>query len=370
MGNANRSTPESAVKRVDTSVRRYRQGPNDQNTAEPIASSFYHHRMLRAPFAMLLSACLLAACGTSAPRGPWLPEPERMTQRDWGAKIDDELQVATGHAARGEYMEALDTTEHALGLAREHGYSAGQYNAHWLAGYVHYRRGEFDRALARYVECVDIQEEALGPSDPNTLRTYAWIESLAMQRKDYANAIAWYQRSIVGFSELNGEDHFTVANARLGLASALTGQKRYDDALVELERARSSYESQPRPDRRMVALTIGQTARVLERQGHSARALARYHRCVSIYEALYGKRHPSTAQGYFDLGMSYWRSGNQQAARHWLEHALSIFDESLGPDHVLAKGTRHNLAQLQRAGRKAPAKGTAPTPSASKPPPK
>jgi tetratricopeptide (TPR) repeat protein len=68
---------------------------------------------------------------------------------------------------------------------------------------------------------------------------------------------------------------------------------------------------------------------------------------VNIREKVLGKEHPDTATTYSNIAGGYKNQGTYPKAIEYLQKALDIREQKLGPDHPYTKGTKDDLEYCQ-----------------------
>ncbi len=101
----------------------------------------------------------------------------------------------------------------------------------------------------------------------------------------------------------------------------------------------------PRTDRRAVAL-CGNLGYLLYAMGQLAEARPYLERALAIREEVLGPQHPDTANSLNNLGYLLDSMGQLVEARPYYERALAICEQILGSDHPNTQIVRKNLARL------------------------
>jgi tetratricopeptide (TPR) repeat protein len=100
------------------------------------------------------------------------------------------------------------------------------------------------------------------------------------------------------------------------------------------------------------AYLLHQTGRYLYERAQYQDALRLYQHALSIKQKALGPEHPSTATTLHELASLYQAQGRYDEAEPLYQHALSIYQKALGPEHPSTAATLNNLATLYQSQRK------------------
>jgi Tfp pilus assembly protein PilF len=98
-----------------------------------------------------------------------------------------------------------------------------------------------------------------------------------------------------------------------------------------------------------VAITLGNMAVVLDRQGRLELAEERFRRALAIEEKAYGQHHPEVAVTLGNLGDSLGKQGRLDEAMARYQRALRIFEGAYGSEHMHALHLQSRIAECQAA---------------------
>ena len=82
------------------------------------------------------------------------------------------------------------------------------------------------------------------------------------------------------------------------------------------------------------------------------KALEYYGKDLAICEKVLGTEHPSTAQSYNNIGITYYKQGNTDKALEYLGKALAIFKKKLGDNHPDTLQTQEAIDYIQSQTKK------------------
>ena len=89
-----------------------------------------------------------------------------------------------------------------------------------------------------------------------------------------------------------------------------------------------------------VADSYNHIGNVYESQGKYEEALVQYQKALAIDLAVHGQDHPSVADSYNNIGVVYGSQGNTSAATEMYTKAYHIYLQVLGPDHPSTQGLK------------------------------
>ena len=90
-------------------------------------------------------------------------------------------------------------------------------------------------------------------------------------------------------------------------------------------------------------------ASVLYTQGNISRARSYIEQALALHEQNLGPDHPDTAWSLVNVSMLVREQGDLAAARPYYERALTIFTARLGAEHPYTQTVQRNLAALDAA---------------------
>ena len=186
---------------------------------------------------------------------------------------------ASTHWARGALDQARAAADEALATAERSGDDGGGRHRPGGSG-ARVRRGGrpqrqprfYDLALARAEHGGDVLTE---------LRILNNLGSLETEEGRCLSALTYLDRALARCDE-EGPVPLAAALARLNRAEALLGLGRAEEALAELDVARTTYRDLDAPLLSQVLVTIGDTNRI---RGHAALATAAYREAVETVAA-------------------------------------------------------------------------------------
>ena len=188
-------------------------------------------------------------------------------------------KIGTSLAHKGAYSEALSAFEKAIG---EVGEADDVETARIRAqvGYVHFRRGDYDRAKTALVEVVDIGTRV--SADDVVVEALKYLGNIAVATGELRAAGDFYQRCRVHFQRL--EDIPGLADTHSNLAIVYRRVGRWDEALAECEAALSLRK-------RMghllgIGTCLNNIAEIHRSRGDPTLAISFYESAIETYESI------------------------------------------------------------------------------------
>ena len=187
-------------------------------------------------------------------------------------------------------------------------------------------------------------DEALGFADQAVRRAVELADAVDESRTRYTRATIYVE--LGRFDEARNEAAvaLTIAQAELGMSPATFNARLcYASALEslgELDQARAVTETAlaeasaifglERPETMSAILLL---AKIAERSGNGAEAVALHRKARAGFVAAYGPAHHAVALESYNIAESLLRAGQAKAAIPEVERALSLWREQLGESH-------------------------------------
>ena len=237
-----------------------------------------------------------------------------------------------------------------------------------------FRLRHFQYAAHFFQHSIAVREEAASAATPlnddtaenvtlaSALTTAARYNDLGwceIQLDQYKSAEEHFRRSIELTEATMGKSHPECAVSVHNLSFALMRQQRFEEAEIELQRARKLYESkfeieQPTPSSSLVdrdavrgklASLLGQCYAKMKRWTDS---VAEYERAVACTQRAMGD-HPSVAASLFDLGHTLLQSGAHTEAVSTFQRMKETAERLYGAEHSMSTKALHWLAVAESA---------------------
>jgi CHAT domain-containing protein/tetratricopeptide (TPR) repeat protein len=260
------------------------------------------------------------------------------------------------HFVRGEYeragelyADALAILDSAAAADPEHRVALATVHSH--LGPLNQELGQFSTARSHYERALDTFIDALGPGASQVAMSRNNLATLLVKVGDYTPALALYRESLTSLEGQLGSEHPLIATSKHNQAELQQRLGRFDEA-VELYR--QSLETKQRtlgPEHPSLALTLGNLSYLYTDRGDPTAADTLAERAVAIHESAYGAEHVDVAYSLVSLGRAQSASGDPAGARSSLERALELRTRALGSEHPLLVAPLHFLSQaVERDG--------------------
>ncbi len=206
------------------------------------------------------------------------------------------------------------------------------------------RKGEYDRALPLYVECSEKRKRNFGEDHPDTLATLDSLALLFVHKGDYDRALPLYEECLEKRKRILGEDHPHTLTTLNNLADLFRKKKNHDRALPlyqECLEKRNRISGTDHPD---TLTTLNNLAALLDSKGEYDRALPLYVECSEKRKRTLGEDHPHTLTTLNNLAALLRNKGDYDRALPLYEECLEKRKRILGEDHSNTLATLNGFA--------------------------
>jgi tetratricopeptide (TPR) repeat protein len=239
------------------------------------------------------------------------------------------------HQDRGEYDEALKKYQQSLEIKEYLGDREGVAGSLHEIGRLHQARGEYDEALKKYQQSLEIEEE-LGDR-AGVATSLHQFGTLHLIRGEYDEALKKYQQSLEIEEELG--DRAGVANSYGQIAMLHQVRSEYDEALKKYQQ--SLEISEELGDQKTVGISLHNLGVVHQARGEYDEALKKYQQSLEIKEDLGDRAGVANSLG--QLGKLFIVLERFQEAFEFSLSALSTFIELQSPNAGIAANNLKNL---------------------------
>jgi serine/threonine-protein kinase len=250
--------------------------------------------------------------------------------------------------ATGRYDEAGELFAHAIDAHTAAGDTTHPALATYLSNLCDVRRGQgrLEEAEALGLRALDVAIRTMGEDNVEVAERHNSVGLLYHQLGRYDEAERHFLRSIELFRANLGDDHPKVVWAMDNLAAAYVDAGRLDDAdalCEEVVRQSAISVGEESVYHGVVRLTM---ATLREAQGRWLEGGDLREQALPLYEAEFGRDHPTVANRLRPLAENRRRLGRPDEAEAHLRRALAIYEETRGADSAEARDTRARLAAL------------------------
>ncbi len=266
------------------------------------------------------------------------------------AEVECKMMSALAEIFRrkGDYNRALPLFEECLAkrkriIGEDHPDTLNSLNN--LAS-VFDDKGDYDRALPMYEEYLAKRKRDRCEDHPDTLNSLNGLAVLCDNKGDYNRALPLYEECLAKRKRIIGEDHPDTLGSLSNLALFLINKGDYDRALAMHEEClikRKHILGDDHPD------TLGSLnglAIVFDYKGDYDRALSLYEECLAKRKRIIGEDHPDTLGSLNNIALLFINKGNYDRALPLFEDCLAKKKRVLGDDHPSTLNSLNNLALL------------------------
>ena len=219
------------------------------------------------------------------------------------------------------------------------------------------------RNLGRHAEALDVyravlaaQQQALGPSHPDTLRTQGNFATSLSDLGRHAEALDVKRAVLAAQQQALGPSHPSTLRTQGNLANSLCNLGRHAEALDVYRAVLAAQQPALGPSHPDTLLTQGNLATSLSDLGRHAEALDVKREALAAQQQALGPSHPSTLRTQGNLATSLSKLGRHAEALDVYRAVLAAQQPALGPSHPDTLLTQGNLAtSLSDLGRHAEA---------------
>lgn len=224
---------------------------------------------------------------------------------------------------QSRYDLATEELQHSISLLEQENRTNSLEYAEALAylGNVYRSTGKYVQAEEQLQHALAIRQEKLPAVHELIAASYNDL-GLVYTQLDVDKAFDNYEKALVIYEKLHGQDHPKLAITNTNLGILHRSEKLYGDAVTYFEAALKIWNkiyTQPHPNKALVLMNLGQT---YSRMGDAKAAFEFYEKAYVMYESSQGKKHPDVAYVYNLLG-------NQKLAQNKFDEALSYYQKAL-----------------------------------------
>ncbi len=216
---------------------------------------------------------------------------------------------------------ALQAFEKAIQFAIEAKQPLEQAQGYANVGLVYWNTGNLELASEYEQKALVIRQAKLPENHPDIAASYNDF-GLIYSTTDALKAREYYEKAFDIYKRVYGEKHPKIAIAYTNIAITYKAEKKYTEALVQLENASKIWEDiygNEHPNTAFAYSNIGQTYTA---QNNFLQAEIYLKKSKDIYEKNYNQKHPEIANSYNALGNLYRIQGKLNMALQQTQKAL------------------------------------------------
>ncbi|MFO7618510.1 MAG: tetratricopeptide repeat protein [Thermoplasmata archaeon] len=223
-------------------------------------------------------------------------------------------KIADVHGKKGEFDKSLDVVVAAKGVITDK--NTAEYARLLLGeGNPHYRKGDYDKAMARFQEAIKLFGES-GTEQRDIGNALRAIGIIHYSKGDYDPALEYYEKSLAVMEEIGEQYGIAAALNNIGIVHHDRGD--FDQALEFYGRSLEMMEKIG--DKRGIAISLNGIGNVHRTRGDFDQALEFHGRSLEMVENMGDKRGIATALN--NIGIVHLYRGE-------LDRALEFYGRSL-----------------------------------------
>ncbi|MBU3967573.1 MAG: tetratricopeptide repeat protein [Euryarchaeota archaeon] len=239
------------------------------------------------------------------------------------------------HYLRGEYDEALEKYKQSMEINIKLGYKKGIAQTLHNIAMIHQDKGEYEEALDKYKQSLEIQKRL--DDQGGISKALHQIATIHKIKGEYDEALDKYKQSLDIYKKR--VDQRGVAETLHNIAMIHFEKGEYEEAL---EKYKQSMEINIKlGDQRGIAQTLHNIAMIHQDKGEYEEALEKYKQSMEIDTTLGNLR--DLAYTLAQVGLLYSQIGEKEEAINYTQKALDIF-EKIG----LENEARKAKAQIEK----------------------
>ncbi len=269
------------------------------------------------------------------------PEPPDAAQAEGVARIRSGISRVQAHEDAGAYAQGLELARTLADDADELGYDPARAEAHTRVGVLAMRSGAPDDARASLERAYFLAvEHAHAEVAAEAAAMLAWVLSDGLGQRD---AGAEWAKHALAQARHAGPDGPIEARARTAAGLVALTSSRFVDSLEEYRLALAIRERVLPADHLDIAQSRSGIAGALKGLGRTDEALEQQALVAEIRTRALGEHHPLIAMTYVNLGAILLQAEREEEAERWLRKALAIAEPALGPAHPTVASIVDNL---------------------------
>jgi tetratricopeptide (TPR) repeat protein/MFS family permease len=257
--------------------------------------------------------------------------------------------LAVLYYEQGEYKQAKPLLQRALAIRKQqlgskHPETAQSFNS---LAMLYCKQGKYEQAEPLLQRALAIREQHLGPEHPETAQSLNSLALLYYEQGKYKQAESLLRRAFAIRKQQLGPEHPKTVQSLNLLLKDLSELRSQQNQTVPLRRAIPSELLEE--SEHLDTEPLEDTAQM---HSHNNPAVPLYQRNLNTSAFQFKPKDSSRAigfdkvQGLNNLAILYSERGKNDLAEPFLQHALSISEQQLGPEHPDTLQSLNNLAAL------------------------
>jgi non-specific serine/threonine protein kinase/serine/threonine-protein kinase len=258
------------------------------------------------------------------------------------------FKVSDPSQARGNTVTAREILDKAskdirAGLSKD---PAVQAQMMHVMGGVYENLGLYPQAQSLFTDAVQIRRGALGPENPETLRSMDRLSGALRQQGHYPEAEKLERETLDVQRRVLGPEHPDTLASMTQLAAILYYQGRYSEAEKLGQQALESKRRILGPEHPETLWSMVILASIFFDEGRLPDAEKLYHDALEVRRRVLGPDHPDTLSLMDGYATTLAVEHRNDEAEKLLRETLDIRHRVLGPDHRDTLMSMNNLANM------------------------
>ena len=299
-------------------------------------------KVLRKAVQASSSLSRIAICAdVKALRAPY-PPPKTAEQKVQVATIRDKLAEVEAFTNTAKYKEGLDLTKKLEIQADQVGYRPIQAEVLFWLGSLLERTGLYNKAeTTLHRAALAASESKNGLLAAKALVTLVHVVGIRQARHEVGLVLGQNAEVVLG---LGHQDNKTRAQLRNNVAGVLHGQRRFDEALLQLQSALSIRKLALGSQHPEVARALNNMGALSEAIGEYDKALQYHFAALVLKKKTLGPQHPSVAASLTNIGVVFRYKGDYQKSLEYSQKSQKIWEIAVGPNSPDVTWPLHNIA--------------------------
>jgi non-specific serine/threonine protein kinase/serine/threonine-protein kinase len=193
--------------------------------------------------------------------------------------------------------------------------------------------GKLEASLGRYQRVLDLQRNALGADDPDTLESQRGLAAVYTRMDRYAEATPLLQDALAGYRARFGDTNTKTLDATTALAVMYLEQEKYADAEAMLKPVLPITEKLLGSEHPNTLVIVSNLGSAIRNQNRNEEARPYYQRVLDTNLRLHGPDHYLTVSGESNLARLLRDTGDLTAAEEHARSAVEHMDRAFGADN-------------------------------------
>ena len=203
--------------------------------------------------------------------------------------------------------------------------------------------GLYEQAHTLWEHALAIQTRALGPDNPETLRSLALLGGVVKAQGRFADSEKLLRQALAGQQRVLGPDHPETMETVSYLTDTLEALGHLAEAEALLRRTIADQQRTLGPEKPATLRSMRSLTQILRDQGHLPEAEKFGRETLALEQHALGPDHPGTLWSMNQLAMTLQQEGRYIESEKLFRETLAAETRVLGPDH---NNTRAALANL------------------------